>query len=194
MKTTWTHTNELALNSLTQGYSTVGPLTGQGVNQNSRLGNEISLYGTHIKGALYNNSAGETFCRCVIVGYPGTNGDPTLNLFQGNQNGNSAAISSVNGLDAMYFPINKAQLHVYHDKVYKLAGGAAGNSGANTRFFSHFIRFGGKKIEYLGNLSGIGNQNWLYSIIWIAADASDDTTTGTTVDLSQLEIMYFKDA
>lgn len=194
MKQVWTHTNELGLSTLTQGFVTTGPLIGQGLTSENRIGNDINLYGLQLKGALYNNSAGESFMRCVVVGYPATNGDPTLNLFRNAANGNVAAISSVNGLDSMYFPINKLQLKVYHDKVYKLAGNQAGNAGANTFMFNKFIKFGGKKIQYIGNQSGSGKQNWLYSTIWIPSDASDDTTTGTTIELSQLEIVYFKDA
>lgn len=166
----------------------------EGVDHAQRIGHEVNLFGLHLKGAMYNNSAGETYIRCIVVGYPGTNGDPTLNLFRGGQGGAARSVAQITGLDAMYFPINKVQLHCYEDKVYKLAGNNSGNSGVNTRMFNKFIKFGGKRIRYLGNQAGAGNQDWLYSIIWIAADSSDDTMVGTSVDLSQLEVVYFKDA
>lgn len=194
MKQIWSHTNESLLSTLTQGYVTSGPLCGAGTGPNSRIGNDITLHGLHLKGALYNNSAGETYVRCVVVGYPGTNGNPTLNLFRGGPGGLPASVTTVVGLDAMYYPLNKTQLHIYHDKVFKLAGNVNGNSGSNTRMFNKFFKFGGRKISYLGDQSGEGKQNWLYSVIWIAADASDDTTSGTSVDLSQMEIAYFKDS
>jgi len=194
VKQNWTHHNEVSLSTLAQGYQGVGPILSQGSGTDSRVGNTINLLGVHFKGALNNNSTSETFVRMMIVGYDSENGDPTVNLFRSNQSGTVSGVSSVNGLDAMYYPVNKVDLHLYYDRVYRLAGSATGNSGANCIFFNKYQKFNGRKVVYKGNTWSYGNQNWMYSIIWIAADANDDTSTGTSVELSCLARTFYKDA
>lgn len=191
MKQYWNHTNETTLSTLVQGYSTVGPNILQGVAGSQRLGNIIHLSGLHLKGALNNNSGSESFVRFLVVGYDSSLGDPVQLLFRNTASGLTAAASSVNGLDCMYFPVNKLDLHTYHDQVFRIAGSATGNAGNNCRMFSKFIKFGGKKLEFKSNMP---YAQWSYAIIWIAADANDDTSTGTNVELSLLERAYFKDA
>lgn len=194
MKQAWAHHNEVQLSTLAQGYQSLGVCqVGQGTASNNRIGNIIRAKGIHIKGAFNNNSTSESFVRALIIGYPATNGDPTLNLFKNLPTNTSTGVSSVNGLDAMYYPINKTELHVYWDQVFRLAGSATGNSGANCKFFSHFVKLNGRKIEYKSTGSGFSNQNWMYSVIFIAADANDDTSTGTAVELSALERFYWID-
>lgn len=194
MKQTWNHVNEAQLSTLTQGYLSTGPFVVQGIGANQRVGNDINIMGLHLKGALHNNSAGQTFVRAIVVGYNASNGDPTINLFRNTATGATAAVTAVNGLDCMYFPINKLDLHVYWDKVFRFSSIEAGNAGQNTRMFNKFIKLGGRKVQFKATGIGPGYQNWQYSVIWISADASDDTTTGTSVDLSYLEIMHYKDA
>jgi len=191
----WAHYNEVQLSTLAQGYqSNAVCQIGQGLNANNRVGNAVNFSGLHLKGILNNNSTSESFVRMLVLGYPATISDPSLILFRNLPTNTTAGVSSVNGLDAMYYPINKLELHVYYDSVVRLAGSATGNSGSNTRFFQKFIKFGGKKVEFKGSSSGANNQNWMYSVMWIAADANDDTSTGTAVELSCLERLYFKDA
>lgn len=194
MKQTWAHANEIQLSTLSQGYTVSGPNLSQGLTSDTRVGNIVNMSGVHMKGALYNNSTSESFVRALIVGYDATNGDPSVNLFRNNSTGATAGFSSVNGLDAMYFPVNKVDLHVYWDKVFKLAGSATGNAGVNTKFFSKFVKMNGRKVEFKGNNWSYGSQNWMYSVIFIASDANDDTSTGTAVELSYLKREYYKDA
>lgn len=192
-KQIWTHHNEIPLNSLTQGYRAAMPAIAQGATNVQRIGNVINLSALHLKGAFHNNAATESMVRFVMVGYPATNGDPLNNFFRSTHSGLTTGMSGVNGLDQMYFPINKLELHVYFDQLIKLGPNAAsGNS--NVRMFNKFIKLGRRKIEYKSNTTGVGNQNWEYSIIWLAADTNDDTSTGTTVEVSCLERLYFKDA
>lgn len=193
-KQVWVHHNEVNLSTLAQGYTSTGPLVTQGTNSFARVGNNINASGLHLRGVLSNNSGSESMVRVIVVGFPGSNGDPSLNLFRASSGGSTAAVSAVNGLDAMYYPLNIAELHVYHDHVHKLAGSAAGNAGANAKTFMQFIKFNKRKIEYKGNTTGYGNQNWMYQIIFIAADTNDDTTLGTAVELSMIERFYFQDA
>jgi len=194
-KQVWAHHNEVQLSTLAQGYQSLAVCQlSQGVNSNQRVGNVANFSAVHLRGVLNNNSTSESYVRMIVIGYPSTNGDPTLNLFRSLPTGTTTGVSSVNGLDAIYYPLNKVELKVYTDKVYRLAGSATGNSGSNTRFFSQFIKFGGKKVEFKASTTGTGNQSWMYSIIWIASDANDDTSTGTAVELSCLERLYFRDA
>lgn len=194
MKQVWAHHNEVALNTLSQGYqSNLVCQIGQGTAANNRIGNVVNFSGLHLKGVFNNNSGSESYVRMIVVGYPSSNGDPSLNLFRSLPTNTTTSISSINGLDCMYYPLNKTELHIYLDRVYKLAGSATGNAGSNTRMFSQFIKFGGKKVEFKANTTGYSAQNWMYSVYWIASDANDDTTTGTTLELSCLERLYFKD-
>lgn len=197
MKELWQHDNEVSLNTLTQGAMATYPLISTGSTNSTRNGSEITLKSMMIKGMLYNNSGSETYARMIIVGHEGTI-DPTYStfpIFRNTGAGATVTIASVNGLDTMYYPLNKVDLHVYHDKVYRLAGSATAGGPANTRQYSKWIKFGsGKKIAYKGNASGYQNQNYMVSVYWIVADANDDTSTGTTVELSQLTRVFFTDA
>jgi len=192
MKQLWIHDNEVQLSTLAQGNITTGPAVTQGTNAGTRLGNEIRAMGVHLKGSLYNNSGAESYARLIIVGHSGSL-DPAANLFRSTHFGNVVAATGINGLDAIYYPVNKHELTVYHDRVYKLGGSSTGTAASNTRMFSKFVKFNGRKITYEGAATGPGLQSWQYSIIWIAADSNDDTSTGTVVELSQLHRFYFKD-
>lgn len=196
-KEAWYHDNEVQLNTLTQGAMQAHPQVANGTTHVARIGNDISLKSFQVKGMLYNNSTSETYARLLILGHSGDI-DPTFStfpIFRNSSNGVTGNISTVNGLDTMYYPINKVDCHVYHDKVIKLAGSATGNAGVNTKMFSHFMKFPGKgkRITYDGAAMGTGNQNTFISVYWIVADANDDTTGGTTVELSQLTRYWFTD-
>lgn len=196
-KENWYHDNEVQLNTLTQGAMQAYPQVSAGTNHTTRVGNEISLKSFQVKGILNNNSGSESYARLLILGHDG-NLDPTYStfpIFRNTANGTTSTISGVNGLDTMYYPINKVDCHVYYDKVMKLAGSATGNAGANTKMFSHMIKFPGKgkKIVYEASGTGVGSQNTYISVYWIVADANDDTSTGTVVELSQLTRFWFTD-
>lgn len=197
MKCVWNHDNEVSLNTLSQGAIVSLPLVTQGLAVTNRIGNEIYLKMLHMKGALYNNSASESYVRLIVVGHS-ANISPTLGtfpLFINGPSNNTVPISSVNGLDAQYYPLNKKDLTVYVDRKWKLAGSNIEAGARNTKMFSEAVKMPGrgKKICYEGNTTGYENQDWLCSIIWIASDANDDTTTGTNVELSQLTRIYFLD-
>lgn len=197
MKSIWNHDNEIALNTLTQGAIVSLPTITQGTASTNRIGNEVNLKMVHMKGVLYNNSATETYVRLLIVGHD-ANISPALGtfpLFINGSSGNTVAVGSVNGLDAQYYPVNKKDLTVYTDRKWKLAGSNVEAGARNTKMFSECVKWRGqgKKIKYEGNTTGYENQNWLCSIIWIVSDANDDTSTGTTVELSQLTRIYYTD-
>lgn len=194
VKQTWSHTDEFPMNTLTQGNATN---TNVGIVQSTsgvaRVGNSLNALGMHIKGVFNNNSTSESYMRMVVL-----SNDPkydwTTSLFRNADTGTVAGFSSVFGLNAMYYPLNKVDYTVRFDKVFKLAGSATGNSGSNTRMFSKYIKFGGKKVTFKANTTGSGNQDWTYNTLFFAADANDDTSTGTAVETSCLERFFYTDA
>lgn len=176
-----------------QGY----PLISQGLSATQRIGNDINLSMFHVKGVLYNNSTQESYARMLIVGHDGTI-DPAMATFPLYTNGasnNTVTIASINGLDTMYYPLNKTDLTIYSDKKFRLAGSATGNGPRNTKMFNAMVKFPGKgkKVTYKGNTTGVNQQNWFISVIWIIADANDDTSTGTVMELSSLTRMWYTD-
>jgi len=198
LKEIWIHDNEVQLNTLAQGALQAYPVVSQGASHAARIGNEINLKKFDIRGVLNNNSTSESFARMIVVGHDG-NIDPTMAtfpIFQSSSLGAISTISSVNGLDTMYYPLNATDLHVYEDKVFRLAGSATGNAAANVVYYKKTINFPGqgKLIKFKGNATGVGNQSWLITVIWVVADANDDTSTGTVVELSQLTRFNFSDA
>jgi hypothetical protein len=193
MHMTFLHLNEIQLSTFTQGYSVSGPVTAKGDGTSDRTGNIINACGLHYKGVVYNNSGSETMVRMIIVGSRASDGDPKNILFRADAAGVVAGISGINGLDAMYFPLNKVDLHVYHDKIIRLAGSVTGNAGANVKLFNKFVKLNRRKIEYK-TLSSVTSADWVYTAMWIAADSNDDTTTGTSVELSCLERFYSQDS
>lgn len=199
LKTFWQHDNEVSLNTLSQGTTAnmYHPQLAVGNSGLQRVGNEINFKSMHLKGVLYNNSTQETYVRMIVVGCPGTL-DPTITtfpLFRSGSSGVTSVVSSLNGLDQMYYPLNTMDLTVYQDNVFKLAGSNSYSGGSNTRMFSKFIKFPGKgkHVTFKGNTTGQNNQNWYINVIWLAADANDDTSTGTNVELSMLTRYWYQD-
>lgn len=197
LKEIWNHDNEVQLNTLSQGALQAYPLISQGTSHITRVGNDVNLKKFDIRGVLSNNSTSESFARMLIVGHDG-NLDPTMATFPLYlaASGASTTISSVNGLDTMYFPINNKELHIYQDKVFRLAGSATGNAAQNAQYYRKTINFPGqgKLIKFKGSASGYANQSWFITVIWVVADSNDDTTTGTVVELSQLTRFHYTDA
>jgi len=195
-KEIWTHDNEVQLNTLSQGALQAYPTISQGTSHITRVGNDVNLKKFDIRGVLSNNSTSETFARMLVVGHDG-NIDPTMATFPLflAAAGTSVTIGTLNGLDTMYFPINNKELHIYEDRVLRLAGSATGNAAQNAKYYSKTINFPGqgKLIKFKGGSSGYANQSWFITVVWIVADANDDTTTGTVVELSQLTRFMYTD-
>lgn len=197
LKSNWYHDNEVQLSTLAQGAMQGYPVISQGTAATGRTGNDVNVTMFQIRGILSNNSTSETWARCIICSHDGTI-DPnmgTFPLFTNGASNNTVTVSSVNGLDTMYYPLNKMDLHVYYDKKFRLAGSATGNAGQNTTMYNKIIKFPGKgkHFSFKGNTTGVNQQNAFISVIWLVADANDDTTTGTTVELSQLTRYWFTD-
>nr|QTE03440.1 MAG: capsid protein [Syrmaticus reevesii CRESS-DNA-virus sp.] len=193
MKQTWFHENEIAINTLTQGLSRVVPEPiVAGTGNTNRIGNDINAMSYHLKGALTNNANTEVYVRCIFFGC-NASVDPAAVFFRQAGTGPTAPVSSINGLDAIYFPINKLELKVMWDKVYKLAGNSGSTTTSKTVLLNKFIKLGGKKLTYKGPVDNIPD-NYTYYVTWIASEAYDDTTTGQTVEVSYLSRFFYKDA
>jgi len=187
------HTNEVGLNTLSQGYFLQGPLIVQGTSRSSRIGNEVSAIGLDIRGVLCNNSTTESIVRVLVVSSSGST-DPTLELFQATDPGITGGLSTITGLDAMYYPLNTNDFRIHVDKVVRLAGSATGNGAENVQFMKEHINFPKTRIKFDGNTTGIVNQSWSYHIILIATDANDDTSTGTVAEASFMSRFFYQDA
>jgi hypothetical protein len=192
-KEVWIHNNEVQLNTLTQGYFLDnGPPVQQGTAAFNRIGIEIAAVRLHVRGVLSNNSTSESLVRMVVL-FSQKNVDPSLQLFETTPAGTVANLSTLNGLDAMYYPINSDDFTVAYDRVFKLAGSATGNAANNVQLFEKSFSLGKKRIKFDANLTGQTQQTWQYYVVYIAADANDDTSTGTVAELSSLTRFVFED-
>jgi len=186
------HANEVALNTLSQGYFFNGPAIVQGSGRGDRVGNEVSALGLDIRGVLNNNSTTESIVRMLVVSSKGPT-DPSLELFDTGSTGSTGGLATINGLDAMYWQLNTNDFKIHVDKLVRLAGSATGNAAQNVQFIKENISFPKTRIKYDGTVTGILNQSWSYHIIFIASDANDDTSTGTVAEVSYLAKFLYQD-
>jgi hypothetical protein len=185
--------DETAINTLTVPYIFREFSCVQGTQVQGRLGNELYIQGLHLKGILHNNSNTTIFVRRLILQL--TDGTPTgafTEIFTSGT-GVPTDLVTTTGLNAMYHSINKSKFKVYDDTVMKLAP-LTSVDGNQTKMFNKFQKFGGAKITYEGNTSGEQNQNKRFLVLWIFADANDDTTAATNVvEVSSNITWYYTD-
>jgi len=188
----FTEANETVMNTLSTQYLFQEFTCSQGLGNAQRIGNEILLQGFHTKGVLHNNSTGTIWVRKLILGYSDSIQDGAFTeLFRLNL-GTTGDLTTVVGLDVIYRPINKVKFHVYKDQVHKLSSNAD-TAGNHTKFFNDFQKFGGSKIKYEANTGGFTNQDKRFCILWLVADANDDTSLGNPIELSNITSWYFTD-
>lgn len=187
-RTNWVHVNEQSLSTLT-GYLAYDPLVvSEGTGKEERIGSEIIPTGLHIKGVVHNNGSGPNFVRIVVV-KSNTRQQVTTGDFFGGETGLGQDITDVTGLDRMYWPIHKNVHQVLYDKVIKLE--KSGEVG-NCRMFNKWLKLGGK-IKYDGGNTGSEQLTPRYHIVYLSAEAADDTSTGQTVEVSALHRFFYKD-
>jgi len=190
----WTQIDEQPLSNFSNQTS-IQQLDGifQGVGQSDRIGNVVKLQGLHIKGVINNNFTSTVFVRMVIF-Y--TNSQTAVTNLTGSELflGVGGVPVSTGGLllNAIYQPINKNLITVLADKTYRM-GGSNESSGTCATVFSKFIKLYGKKIVFDGNGSGSGNMNKRLQVAFISANAADDDSGETTLDLSYIARLYYKD-
>jgi len=132
--------DEISQSTLTQGSVTPMISITQGTGVNSRIGNQITVKGFHIKGLFNNNAATPNYIRMLLVWSPcdTVTGLTTSYLFtDANQAGGVAGVGSVNGANILYYPVNKNAYRPVWDKVFKLGG--SGDPSC-TRMFNKFIK------------------------------------------------------
>lgn len=192
MKQLYSEANELTYNTLSTAYTFEEFILLQGSTANTRVGNEVFLQGLHLKGVWHNNATNSIYVRTLILGYTDSIQDGAFSELFRTSTGNATDLTTTVGLDIIYKPINKVKWHVYEDKVTKLAPSTS-TDGNNTKFFSIFQKFGGSKIKFEAGTTGFTNQNKRFCVLHLAADANDDTTTGSVIELSSILRWYFTD-
>lgn len=192
MKKQFNLIDEQVLNTLSPSFFFSEFIVAQGTPLNGRVGNEVLLQGCHIKGVLHNNSNSPVYVRRLVLGFSdGTITNTFTELFT-SAGGVPTDLGTTTGLNSMYYSINKVKFKVYDDTMIRL-GSLASIDGNNTRFFNKFQKFGGCKIKYEGNTNGEQNQNKRFAVVWLVAQADDDTSSGVPIELSSSINWYFTD-
>jgi len=191
----WTQVDEIPLsNFANQTYVQGVDAILQGVGHSERIGNNVKLQGLHIKGVINNNFTSTVFVRMLIFYVNSQTGLSNLTgseLFQGV--GGVPVNAGGLLLNAIYQPINKNLVTVLHDKTFRM-GGSNESSGTCATVFNKFVKLYGKKIMYDGNAAGSLNQSKRLQVAFISANAADDDSGETTLDLSYICRLYYKDA
>lgn len=165
----------------------------QGVGNAQRVGIDINEIGLQIKGMLVNNSINATFCRMIVFRANNQQAMTNGTEFLLGQSGIPTTIGTQFGLNALYWPLNKKQVTVYHDSVMKF-GSNSSIDGSHIRNFSKFIKLHGKKTSYDGNGTDDGNQTNTLQVCFISARADDDDVAETTMEVSFLARLWYKDS
>lgn len=185
--------DEQNLSTVTQG-SFVDPLDiVQGDSINNRHGDTIYVKGIRIRGVLHNNASTINMVRmCLLQTQEDADFTAATDLFE---SGTSAVdFSSVTGLNTMYHDFEKQKIKVKWDQVVTL-GTTSDTSGTQVKYFDQYIRFPGRglKIKYIGSSTGANNLFPRLHLGFWAAEAPDDTSTGTNVEISMRAMTYFTD-
>jgi len=187
------YADEVALSTLVQG--TALPQIGvtQGLQLWNRTGNEIRVKGFHFKGIMTNTATTPNYVRVVVAWTPMDTDTSfsSVNIFGDiTLAGLTGGISTIPGLNIMYYPINKLQFTPVHDKIYKLGG--SGDPSCS-RMYSRFIKMN-KAVKFIANSTGTGTQNWQLTMFYFVAEAGDDTMGGQTIEVSHVSRTFFTDA
>jgi len=193
MKRIASYVDESPLSTLVQGTALPMIAVTQGTAVWNRAGNEIKVKGFHIKGTFNNNATTPNYIRLIAAWTPCDTdvGFTTSNLFADtNLAGSTGGVTTLPGLNIMYFPINRLQYTPVIDKVYKLGGSG---DPTCTRMFSKFVKMN-KTVKYIANGTGTGVQSHQLTVWYLVAEANDDTTGGVAIEVSHLARTFFTDA
>lgn len=190
--------NEDTVSTLSQGASTnwyrlLAPGTGTGGQ--GRIGNEIIADSVEILGHLNNNGTVVNYVRLVVgwlVGDVSGTADSSTDIFQSGTV-SASDFGTITGLQAMYAPINNNKLLVLSDTVHRLAKSSA-VEGNDTKMFK--IKRSLRQTKVIFEAQGsqtITNMNKQLYLIAFAAEAPNDTTTGTVVELSFISKAWYID-
>lgn len=187
-------TTETTVSTLLQGdgsnwFAVAAPA--QGTSAGQRIGNEIRLQKLVIRASLHNNATISNLVRMVVF-YLDDNVAVTsgTDIFAGAA-GNPLDFATVTGINTIHYPFNPVKITVLHDQVFNLAKGGEYES---TRVIKKSINLRNKKVVFENTTSGVDNQKPNLYIAYWAAEAAEDISTGTTVELSHYSQTFFTDA
>jgi len=192
-----TQIDEVGLSSLVQG-GDWWHLTNiaDGSNSGNRIGSQVALHSMNFRGVLHNNSSGTHLVR-VVLGYIEDEVAPSnvYDLFEGPL-GPEAPVSftagAAAGLNSMYQPLNKSKITVLYDQVHKV-GANSSIDGSQVKMFEIKKNLRNAKIRFEGVTRGAGNQNrMLYLGAW-TTEGADDTSLGTTTEISGCAQLHYTD-
>lgn len=172
-------------------YATDLSAISQGTALNQRIGNQIHIKGVHCKGFLHNNNTKVLYIRHLIIGTANPNDITASTELLQIGGGATSTLTTANGLNMLYLPINKVKFQVYHDKIMKL-GGSASIDGVQDRFFNKFIKLN-KKITYEANTVSADNQSYRFHNIFLVSEGDDDAVP-SIVEVSYAIRVWFQDA
>jgi len=178
-----THVNEQAVNTLSQFSSSAYQLLNGiaiGNTVSTRIGNRVVGKNLVVRGVMRNNSTGSTWLRMVF--FEPLDNDSLVQITTGTSMFAGDTPVTINGLDTMYYPLDRQIFRVHSDKVYRF-GASTSTTGEDTRFFRKVIKIN-KKIGF-DYTATIPQTNAMYVMYW-TAEANDDTSTGVAVELSFL--------
>lgn len=187
------HFNELSFNTTTYGAFYDPMLIQEGTGPDNRIGNLITLSGYQVKGVLKSNATTTHQYVRMVVFYAkdrtdmGDGSEMFVNSLH-----NPLTSATIGGLDKIYHPLNKSLVTPLYDKVHRIAPDSSANSDG-TKFFNFFIKLKNRKVSY-ENSTGGGSENVsprLHFAVF-TADAGDDDIN-TTIEMSALGRLWFKD-
>jgi hypothetical protein len=182
------------LNQSPDNFKKLVSLLGVGTGKSGRIGWDIGVRGLQMQWILNNNNSQVNYVRLLVVRLkqPSNGADTLDDKLLTNVAGSQINLSTgATGLNAMYYPVDKSYCSVIYNRVVKLAG-SGDTTGANTKVIRKFIKMR-SKISWLGD----AYNNLCNGALWftaIAAEANDDTGTGTNVEISGFAKMWFVDS
>lgn len=167
----------------------------QGTHSYDRVGSKIKVIGLQFKNFFHNNTTVPIWIRMVLLRVPaGTTMGPSSTLFMNTLN-SEANFTAVNGMNSMMKPIHPAFGKVMFNKVIKIIPSVATGESSGFIRYNRFFKFP-RGINVQFNESGVtaGNLNTqLVFGVW-AAEAPEDTTTGSTIEWTYECNCFFTDA
>lgn len=189
-----TLSTESTVSTLLQGdgtnwYNLCSPAVGN--TAVTRIGNQIRLQKLEIKGSLHNNGTISNLVR-MIVFYLKDNVavSSATDIFE-TGSGAGADFATTTGIDTMHWPLNKAKLDVVYDTVINLAKAGEYES---TKIIRKTFNLRNRLVQFEGNTQGIDNQEPNLYLLYIGAEAGNDTGVGTTIEQSHYTRCWYTDA
>lgn len=170
----------------------------QGIEENERIGNEITSVGVRLRMLFHakvnpeNNARGTWMRLAMIVVDNEDFTDLRNSLF--NKNGNNLAYTSATGVERYYLPFNELNRKVIYQKTFKLAAPYAGETFNANRLVKHYRKYS-KKMKFLNNIEDLPTHKIAF-VYFIGNTNFDADVPGepSQVEVSGGLTFYYKDA